>query len=124
MADNVTTQDAALSTVPDGTEIETYDTGDGHRQIVATGGGGSKTFTTAAPTGTAASVVAANADRLSVTIQNVGEVAVYLGSTSGVTTSNGVELDPGDVLDDSSSVDAWWAITAAGTADLRIVEVS
>jgi hypothetical protein len=124
MADNVTTQSTTLATIPTGTEIETYDTGDGHRQIVATGAAGTKTFTDPAPTSSAASIVAANAARQTVTIHNAGTVTVYLGSTSGVTTSNGIPLAPNATLCDESSVDAWYGITSSGTGDLRIVEVA
>lgn len=85
---------------------------------------GSKTFTDPAPTSSAASIVAANASRKSVTIHNAGSVTVYLGSTSGVTTSNGVPLAPNATMSDEASTDAWYAITASGTGDLRIVEVA
>lgn len=122
MTDNVTTS-TSISSVPSGTEIETYDTGDGHRQIVTVGGGGSKTFSDPAPTTSAASIVAANPDRLSLMIHNAGAVVVYLGP-SGVTTSSGVPLGVGATLTDTTSVDAWYAITASGTGDLRIIEVS
>lgn len=84
---------------------------------------GSKTFTDPAPTSSASSIVAANSSRKSVTIHNAGSVTVYLGGTSGVTTSNGIPLGAGETLSDDSSTDAWYAITASGTADLRIVEV-
>ena len=123
MTDNITTQSATLATIPASTEIETYDTGDGHRQIVTVGGGGSKAFSDPAPTTSAASIVAANPDRLSVTIHNAGSVVVYLGP-SGVTTSTGLPLAVGATLTDTTSVDAWHAITASGTGDLRIIEVS
>lgn len=124
MADNVTTQTATLATIPTATEIETYDTADGHRQIVATGGAGSKTFSDPAPTTTASEIVAANVSRLSVTIQNVGSVDVYLGKNSSVTASNGLLLSVDGELTDTTSTDAWWAIASSGTADLRICEVA
>lgn len=122
MADNVTTQSSTLATPPTGTVIETLDTGSGHRQIVATGAGGSKAITTAAPSTSAGVVLAANNSRLSCLIQNVGSVTVYLG-VSGVTTS-GLRLLAGAELSDDSSRDAWYAITAAGTGALVIAEVA
>lgn len=124
MADNLTTQSGTLATIPDSTEIETYDTGDGHRQIVATGAAGTKTFSDPAPTNSASSIVAAAAGRLSVSIFNAGTMTVYLGKDNTVTTSNGFPLVVGATLSDDVSVDAWWAITASGTGDLRIIVVA
>lgn len=43
-------------------------------------------------TGTATLIVAARTGRASVTILNTGATAIYLGPTSGVTTSNGMLL--------------------------------
>lgn len=84
---------------------------------------GSKTFTDPAPTNVASSVLAANTSRKSALIQNVGSVTVFLGA-SGVTTSTGLQLDPGASLEDNTSTDAWYGITASGTGDLRICEVA
>lgn len=85
---------------------------------------GSKTFTDPAPTSSAASLVAANASRKSVTIHNAGTVTVYLGKDNTVTTTNGLPLAPNATLSDESSTDAWWGITGSGTGDLRICEVA
>jgi hypothetical protein len=84
---------------------------------------GTKAITTAAPTGSAASVLAANANRLRALIQNTGSVNVFLG-VSGVTSSTGLLLVPGASLEDDASNDAWFAITASGTGALVILEVS
>lgn len=123
MADNITTQ-SAVSSVPVGTEIETHDTGDGHRQVVAHGAAGTKTITEPAPTTAAASIVAANTARRAVTIHNAGAVTVYLGKDNTVSTSNGFPLGVGSSMSDDVSTDAWWAITASGTGDLRVIEVA
>lgn len=123
MANDVTVHNGAVGT---GTSFtaETYDTGSGHRQVVTVGAAGTKTFA-AAPCNTSADeLVAANATRLSVTIQNVGTVPAYLGKDNTVTTSTGLYLAAGASLDDTASRDAWWGITASGTADLRVCEVS
>lgn len=85
---------------------------------------GSKTFSASAPTGAAAVALAANASRIEALIRNAGSVVVYLGKDNTVTTANGVPLNPGDALTDDRSTDAWWAITAGGTGDLRISEVA
>lgn len=85
---------------------------------------GSKTFSDPAPTTTASEIVAANSSRKSVSIYNAGTQIVYLGLTSGVTASNGWPLVPSASLSDDVSTDAWYAITASGTGDLRIIEVA
>ena len=85
---------------------------------------GNKTFSAPAPTAVAASVLASNAARVSATIYNNGSVTVYLGKDGTVTAANGIPLIPGATLNDTSSLDAWFGITAAGTGDLRIVEVA
>lgn len=123
MANDLTTT-TTVSTIPSGTVIETYDTGSGHRQAITLGAAGTKTFTDPAPTTIAASIVAASATRFSVTIQNAGAVDCYLGKDNTVTASTGLLLAAGATLTDDSTVDAWWAITAAGTADLRILVVA
>jgi hypothetical protein len=128
MADNI---DVTPGT---GATVRTIDRSGVETQVVAidkSGGAtanvgltGSKTFSDPAPTTTAASVLAANTSRKVAVIRNVGTVAVYLGVSSGVTTSNGLPLEPGDTLVDEHSVDVWWGITASGTGDLRIYEVA
>lgn len=84
---------------------------------------GEKTITTAAPDTTPAQVLPVNIQRIAVTIQNVGSVDVYLGTDDTVSSSNGLLLKAGSYISDDSSIDAWWAVAASGTADLRIVEV-
>ncbi len=85
---------------------------------------GTRTHSTAAPTTTAGSVLAANVNRKVAVFANDGDVTVYLGSTAGVTTSNGYPLLPDAVLVDDLSTGAWYAITASGTGDLRIIEIA
>lgn len=123
MANDVEVHNGAAGT---GTSFtaETYDTSSGHRQIVSQGASGSKTFSDPAPTTTASSIIGANATRKVASIYNAGSQTVYLGNTSGVTTSNGFPLVPGANMVDDASIDAWWAITASGTGDLRIIEVT
>lgn len=149
MADGVTLQ-TTVATPAAGTEIATDDCGAaGHAQIVklgisadgdatpvnsdATNGldvdvtrlpRGSKTFADPAPTTSAASVLAANASRKAAIFYNNGADTIYLGGSSGVTSSNGMPLVAGATLYDNVSTDAWWAIMASGTGDLRIIEVA
>lgn len=69
-------------------------------------------------------LLAANAARKSAILQNVGTVDAYIGP-SGVTTSSGLLLAAsGGVLVDDTSTSAWYGITAAGTADIRVCEVA
>lgn len=83
-----------------------------------------KAFTAAAPTNTAAVVLAANTERERALIYNNGSQTVYLGKDGTVTTANGLPLIPGAALEDDRTADAWWAIVASGTGDLRILEVT
>lgn len=85
---------------------------------------GAKTFTAKAPNGTASELVAENLLRCGLIIVNQGAVDVWLGKDNTVTTSNGLYLKAGATLEDNSSCDAWWAITAGGTAALRIAEAA
>jgi hypothetical protein len=85
---------------------------------------GTKAFTTNAPTNAAAQALAANSGRIKALITNNGTMTAYLGKDNTVTTSNGVPLYVGASVEDDVSTDAWYAIVASGTGDLRIVEVS
>lgn len=84
---------------------------------------GAKASTAAAPTTAAAQCLAANAGRIRATIVNAGTQTVYLGPAS-VATSTGIPLVAGAAMEDAESTDAWYAVTASGTGDLRIIEVS
>ena len=145
MADDLTTQSATPATVPASTIFATKDIGgkqyipqliadgttptqrlgvDSSGRITVRPWKGTKTFTDPAPTNTAAVALAANSSRITAVIQNVGTVDVYIGKDNTVTTTNGLLLAAGASLTDDSSTDAWWGITASGTADLRILEVA
>lgn len=87
------------------------------------GGSGSKTAAAATCDTTADQLVAANASRVSLLIRNVGTVDIYLG-LSGVTTSTGMLLSPGEWIADDSSTDAWYGITGSGTGAVRYIEVA
>lgn len=92
--------------------------------VAVTPAKGTKTFSTAAPTNAAASILAANASRKTALIVNAGSVTVYLGKDNTVTTSNGIPLAVGAAIEDDRSTDAWYGITASSTGDLRILEVA
>ena len=74
-------------------------------------------------TTTPAEIVAADTTRRSVAIQNLDTSnPVYIGD-SGVTTANGFKIAPdsGLVIDKSATASIW-AVSAAGTPELRILE--
>jgi hypothetical protein len=85
---------------------------------------GAKTFTTAAPTGTAVEILSANAVRKSAVIRNHGGQTVFLGKNSSVTIANGFPVYAGESFSDNESNDAWFAITEGSTGDLRMVQVT
>jgi hypothetical protein len=120
----VTITEGANSTAPDGTVVETADDpGVGVRQVVsAIVSKGTKAFTKVAPTGAEDLLLAANPDRLSAVFYNNGSVVVYLGLT-GV-DSDDFPLGIGATFTDNVSTDAWYALAASGTGDIRIIEVS
>ena len=88
---------------------------------------GTRTFSTFAPTTTAAAAtpaLAANTSRKEALIYNNGAQTVYLGRDAQVTTATGLPLVSGATLRDDRATGAWYAITASGTGDLRILEVA
>lgn len=85
---------------------------------------GTNTTTTVQPTGTATLIVNVNANRTNLLIYNAGSVTVFIGKSSSVTTSNGIPLQVNASLEDTKSNDSWYAITAGGTGNLRIIETA
>lgn len=73
--------------------------------------------------GTAAQIVAANANRASLIIENQDATnPVFLGTSAGVLTTTGIKLAAGASLTLSSSSDAWFGITASATVVVGSVE--
>jgi len=89
-------------------------------------GKGTAAHTRVQPTSTSGIALAANANRITAMIQNAGTVDVYLFAGGSATTTNGIVLPASTSVsfEDRVTVAAWHAVTAAGTGDLRIVEVS
>lgn len=79
-------------------------------------------FTRKQPTTAAMLLVASNAERSSVMIENVGSVNVFISNLSTLTTSTGVQLAPNQRAAFVGVQDQLYGITAASTADLRITE--
>jgi hypothetical protein len=70
-------------------------------------------------------LLAANANRISALLTNFGTVRVYLGNDNTVTAATaGTYVEPGGVLADGDSSDAWYGIAASGTGDIGVVEVA
>lgn len=79
----------------------------------------SRTVTVAA---TATKIAVTNGNRKSMVITNTSAVTIYLGGDATVTTANGTPLVAGASLSDNASVGEWWAIVAAATADIKVLE--
>lgn len=74
-------------------------------------------------TTSATRVLAANAKRRSLTIQNTSAVVVYIGYGAGLTTANGIQLQPGDTLGEKVYTGAIYAMSASGSPALPYIEV-
>jgi len=84
---------------------------------------GDKTIINKTPTTTPMLLLASSDFRKTVTIYNNGSVTVYLGANGNMTSANGFPLLAQQTFVDEESRDAWYGVTASGTADLRIIEV-
>lgn len=84
---------------------------------------GTPLVTANAPGAAAAICLAANANRISAVIQNVGAVDVYVGPV-GVLTTTGILLEQGASLVDNNATAAWYAITGGSAGALRLLEVA
>ena len=78
-------------------------------------------------TNAATKIVGANAQRLSLVIENNGSVTVYLGPDTSVSSSNGVPIiSGGSFQEDSGGARMYqgdiYGITASSTSDLRYWE--
>lgn len=88
---------------------------------------GQKVMSRVQPT-TAAVALSTNKNRLGLIIRNNSSVTVYLGR-SDVTATTGFPLKEDEIFVDEDardpvfgSVDDWYAITASGTGDVRLIE--
>lgn len=84
----------------------------------------SKTFTRKQPTTAAMKIVDNDPARGGIIIQNVGSVNVYLSNVSTVSSTAGILLATNRFLTFVGDTDAWYAIAASGTADLRIIALT
>ena len=89
--------------------------------MAATTFGTRTNITRVAPTTTPAALVVSRA-RGGVAFHNLGTVAVYLGTTSAVTSSTGWQLAIGEKIIDNGTEEAIYAVTASGTGDVGVYE--
>jgi len=79
-------------------------------------------------TTSATTLIAANPKRISLFVQNLHTVSIFFSETSGVTTANGLELKPNEMIveeydgHETRYTGAYFGIVASGTADVRVWE--
>lgn len=54
-------------------------------------------------------------------VQNLGTGPVYLDNTDRVTSSSGIRLDPGGVLNRLKLSNDLWVVAGSGTQDVRYI---
>lgn len=85
---------------------------------------GAITDSTAAPGAVVGQVKAANQNRRSLRIKNIGAVDVAIGGAAVVFATAAIVLAPGDVwVEDDGAGAAWYAVTLSGAGSLAIQEV-
>ena len=131
MAESQITIDANSPTTAD---VSTFTDGEGdHQQIVRPARSATAAATSLDNTDTSfghdttpasEELVASNTDRLAVTVQNTGDVTVYLGFGTAATTTAGLELGVGAVWSDTVYTGAINAIPASQSegAEVRAFE--
>jgi hypothetical protein len=72
---------------------------------------------------TAAAVLGENLTRRQFVIQNLGTVPIYLGYTSSLTTSNGLQIPVNGVWIDDKYVGAVYLISGTAAQDIRYQEI-
>jgi len=85
---------------------------------------GTPVITAFTVTTSATALNAANTVRRTLSIFNNGAATLYVGITSGVTTSNGYPVPAGTSFQDNRTESAWYGICASATLDVRTLEVS
>lgn len=110
--------------VGDGTEILLINADGSINTLSNAGGLDSWQTSVVSATSTAGEIAATPlASRLRMEVQNLGSQDCYLGESNAVTTVNGILLPKGSSAELLlGAVSNLWAITASGTADLRVAE--
>lgn len=132
-------------TAGSGTTIATDDSGTGQVQLVklAQSGNGSRTHVTAdddglrvktakgsgvtskaTATSTSSTLLAANASRLAFAVKNYGAEVVFITLDGTDATTDDWPLGVGESYADDVTTSAITGITASGSVDVRVIEVS
>jgi hypothetical protein len=73
---------------------------------------------------TTTATIVTTLDYWRIILQNRSGVDIFVGPTSGVTTTNGLRIADGESFSDADlPASAWYAIVASGTAPLIVVKV-
>jgi hypothetical protein len=75
-------------------------------------------------TSSATLILAANPNRVRAYIAIASGNDIFIGRDNTVTAANGIPVPSGGGYPDETSKDAWYGITLAGTADVRVIEES
>ena len=87
---------------------------------------GTRTASNVSVTAAATQLAAANTNRKSLVLQNNGSVTVYLGNASVAASGpvQGLTLAVGASFVDTTSGDAWFAVTSSSAATIHVEETS
>lgn len=75
-------------------------------------------------TTSATSIVASASTRILFQMYNNGSDNVYVGTSTSVTTSNGLKFRPGEVYQEKTYTGALYAICTSGTVNVRWFQVA
>jgi hypothetical protein len=117
-------ESGALTAVADGDRADLLS--DSFRRIYVNNSSNISVEDTAVLVGTSATALPASnlTGRKKIYVQNLANAPIFLGG-SGVTTSNGIRIAAGAVWEDEVGDDVnLFAIKAAGTADVRVLELA
>ena len=93
-----------------------------NRQLVRTENASSGSYGTTSVSTTATQLFASDSSRISLQFQNLGSKRIYWGFDSSVTTSNGTEMQKGDIQTIEGYTGTIYAIVGSSTADVRTNE--
>lgn len=84
---------------------------------------GTKTVSRTSITTAVTLILAAKASRVSAVLYNAGPSDIYVSASNAVSTSTGFLFPVGATFADDASNDAWYGVTASGTATIHALEV-
>ena len=74
-------------------------------------------------TTTAVELLAASGDRKAYTVINRGTDTIYIGSDNTVAAASGITLQAGDQVSGEDDPSAVWAVAAAGSQRVEVLQV-